>query len=275
MPKKLSWKDRLFAALRSTDEDERQELLKGVEAEMPDDDHSHEGDGHHITLNLAGFPEKAAETDKTRTESTVDEEGETTTTEKTDMDEDKVNELIGKAMEPVTSALTAISEKLDAITAKNAETEEKVDDIAEAMDDMADPEDMATQDAVARAAILAPSLTRPHTDAKPGSKSHRDAMGSFKRDALKAALTTDAGRAAVGTFANPTLHTIATMTPSEVNMAFRGASQLILDYNSARTVDTLQSATSGYVRDEKGTPVRPMTPADLQAKADAYYKRSA
>lgn len=278
MPKKLSWKDRLFAALRSTDEDERQELLKSVEAEMPDDGdgHVHEGDGHHITLNLAGFPERAPEKDTTRAESTVDEEGETTTTENTEMDEDKVNELIGKAMEPVTSALTAITEKLDAISTKYAETEEKVDDITEALDDMSDPEDMATQDAIARIAILAPGMTRPHIDAKPGSKPHRDAMANSKREALKAALTTDAGRAAVGAvLGHVQPHRIAAMSPAEVNLAVRAASQMVLDHNAARTAETLTSATSGYVRDEKGAPVRVMTPADLQAKANAYYKRSA
>lgn len=271
MPKKLSWKDRLFAALRSTDEDERQELLKSVEADMPDegDEHVHEGDGHHITLNLAGFPEKAVETDKPRTESTVDEESETETTENTEMDEDKIKEICAAMLAP-------IMEQLQAMAAATQETNEKVDDIAEAVDDMSDPEDMATQDAVARAAILAPSVTRPHTDAKPGSKSHRDAMGSFKRDTLKAALTTDAGRTAVGAvLGHVQPHRIAAMSPAEVNVAFRAASQMMLDHNAARTAETLTSATSGYVRDEKGAPVRAMTPADLQAKANAYYKRSA
>ena len=274
--RKLSWKDRLFKALRSTDENEREELLKEVEADVPDDDHSHEGDGHHITLNLNGLPEKEKPNEKPRAESTVDEEGETETTEKTDMDEDKVNELIGKAIEPVTAALTAITEKLDAMSTKNDETQEQVADIVEAIDDMSDPEDMATQDAVARAAILAPSLARTVTDAKPGSKSHRDAMGSFKRDVLKAALTTDSGRAAIGAvLGHVQPHRIASMNPAEVNVAFRAASQMMLDRNAARTVETLTSATSGYVRDDKGAPVRSMTPADLQAKANAYYKRSA
>ncbi len=50
---KPTWKDRLFRALRSKDEAEREELLKGVEADMPDEDHTHEGDGHHITINVA------------------------------------------------------------------------------------------------------------------------------------------------------------------------------------------------------------------------------
>ena len=63
------------------------------------------------------------------------------------------------------------------------------------------------------------------------------------------------------------------MTPAEVNVAFRASSQMILDQNAARTAETLFSAISGYVRDDAGRPTRPMTPADLQAKANAFYKR--
>lgn len=271
---KPSWKDRLFRALRSKDEAEREAFLKEAESGMPEEDHTHEGDGNHITLNVT-VPEAGRPGDPPkRTESTVDEEGENTNTENTGMDEDKVKAIVAEAMEPVTAAMTAITEKLDAMATKSAETQEQVEDIVEAIDDMADPEDMATQDAVARAAILAPSLTRPHSDAKPGTKPHRDAMGSFKRDALKHALTTDSGRAAVGSvLGHVQPHRIAAMSPAEVAVAFRAASQMMLDHNHARTVETLSSATSGYVRDDAGRPIRPMTPADIQAKANAFYKR--
>ena len=190
------------------------------------------------------------------------------------MDEEKVKALIAEALNPITTAMQALTEKLETVAPKVVAIEEQVAEVAEAVDDMADPEDMATQDAVARAAILAPNLARPTTDAKPGSKPHRDAMGSFKRDALRAALTTDAGRAAVGAvLGHVQPHRIAAMTPAEVNVAFRASSQMILDQNAARTAETLFSAISGYVRDDAGRPTRPMTPADLQAKANAFYKR--
>lgn len=275
MSKKPSWTDRLFKALRSKDEAEREELLRAAEAEMPadGDDKSHEGDGHHITLNLNGLPEKDKPDEKPRTESTVDEEGDTETAENTDMDEDKVKELIVEAVAPITESMASLKEAIEALTPKLVETQEQVAEIADAIDDMADPEDMATQDAIARAAILSPNLARPTTDAKPGSKPHRDAMGSFKRDALRAALTTDSGRAAVGAVLGHTQpHRIAAMSPAEVNVAFRAASQMMLDHNAARTVDTLTSATSGYVRDEKGAR-RPMTVSDLSANAARFYKR--
>ena len=278
MAKKSSWKDRLFAALRSKDEAEREELLREAEG-MPEgddsDEHTHEGDGHHIVVNVTAPPAEGNEKAPKPPKPTEDEEGDDPE-ESTDMDEDKVNEMIATANAPILETLTALKEAVEALAPRIAETAEKVDDLEEAVDDMSDPEDMATQDAVARAAILAPSLARPTSDAKPGSKSHRDAMGSFKKDALRAALTTDTGRAAVHAVLGHTqIHRISGMTPAETNVAFRAASQLMLDHNAARTVDTLTSATSGYVRDEKGTPVRPMTAADLQAKANAFYKRSA
>lgn len=269
--RKPSWKDRLFRALRSKDEAEREELLKGVEADMPDGDHAHEGDGHHITINVAPPSADEEPTRKPRGLN-MDEEG--NEQESTDMDEEKVKALIAEALNPITTAMQALTEKLETVAPKVVAIEEQVAEVAEAVDDMADPEDMATQDAVARAAILAPNLARPTTDAKPGSKPHRDAMGSFKRDALRAALTTDAGRAAVGAvLGHVQPHRIAAMTPAEVNVAFRASSQMILDQNAARTAETLFSAISGYVRDDAGRPTRPMTPADLQAKANAFYKR--
>ncbi len=192
------------------------------------------------------------------------------------MDEEKVKALIAETMTPFTEALKALSDKLDAVAPKVVAIEEQVAEVAEAVDDMSDPEDMATQDAIARAAILAPGLARPTTDAKPGSKSHRDAMGSFKKDALRSALTHDAGRMAVGAVLGHTqAHRIAALSPAEAAVAFRAASQMLYDHNAARTANTLASATSGYVRDETGRPTRPMTPADLQANANAFYKRGA
>lgn len=271
---KPTWKDRLFRALRSKDEAEREELLKGVEADMPDEDHTHEGDGHHITINVAP-PGDDDKKPKPGDLTTDEEEGDNENQENTDMDEDKVNALIVEAMKPFADMLKDISEKVDAIAPKVVAVEEQVAEVAEAVDDMSDPEDMATQDAVARAAILAPNLQRPTTDAKPGSKSHRDAMGSFKKDALRAALTHDAGRAAVNAVLGHTQpHRIAQMTPAETAIAFRVASQMIYDHNATRTASTLASATSGYVRDDNGRPTRPMTPADLQANANAFYKRA-
>ena len=200
---------------------------------------------------------------------TEDEEGEPE--KDTAMDEDKVREICTVA---ISEAMAPVMERLDAIANATVQQQEQVAEIAEAVDEMSDPEDMATQDAVARAAILAPNLARPTTDAKPGSKPHRDAMSGFKRDALRAALTTTDGAAAVqAVLGHAQPHRIATLSPAEVNLAFRAASQSMLDRNAARTVDTLTSATSGYVRDDKGQRTRPMTTADLQAKANAYFGR--
>ncbi len=277
--RKTSLGDILRRAFKAKDEAAREEVLAEADAGMSGDESAHEGDGHHIVVNVGSPPatetggDKAGEGEPADPSNrTEDEEGDLQ--ENANMDEDKVKALIAEASTPITEALTALTEKIDALSPKITEAVERVDEIAEAVDDMADPEDMATQDAVARAAILAPSLSRPTTDAKPGSKSHRDAMSSFKRDALKAALTTDAGRAAVhAVLGHIQPHRIAALSPAEANVAFRAASQMVVDSNAVRTADTLQSATSGYVRDDKGQRQRPLTPADLQAKANAFYKR--
>lgn len=269
---KRSFVDHIRRAFKAKDEVEREAALTAAESALPDEDHTHEGDGNHITINVGDPPKD--DDPATLAKSAVDEEGDPEDTETTDMDEEKVKALITEVTAPLVETMTALKEAVEAMTAKAAEAQEQIAEIAEAVDDMSDPEDMATQDAVARAAILAPNLSRPTSDAKPGSKSHRDAMGSFKRDALRAALTTDTGRAAVhAVLGHVQPHRIAGMSPAEVNVAFRAASQLVLDHNAARTVDVLQSATSGYVRDDKGQRQRPMTPADLQANANAFYKR--
>ncbi|BAU93397.1 putative bacteriophage protein [Methylorubrum populi] len=276
--RKTSIGDILRRAFKAKDEAAREEVLAEADAGMSGDESAHEGDGHHIVVNVGSPPPAKPEGEGDQPNPNdpdgllKDEEGDPE--ENKDMDEEKVKALIAEANAPIMEALTALTDKIEPLLPKITETVERVEELSEAVDDMADPEDMATQDAVARAAILAPSLNRPTNDAKPGSKSHRDAMSSFKRDALKAALTTDAGRSAVGAvLGHVQSHRIAAMTPAEVNVAFRASSQMMLDSNAARTVDTLQSATSGYVRDDKGQRQRAMTPADLQARANAYYKR--
>ena len=203
-----------------------------------------------------------------------------------DMDEDKITEIVNaavaKALEAAAEAnnaaiAKAVEEATKPLQAKLDETAEKTDAVTEAVEEMADPDDMGMQDAVARAEILAPGLQLPARDAKPGSKAHRDALHGFQREALKRALTTDAGRVAVSAIAGHAQpHRIATMPANEVATVFRGASAILASMNTADTGATLVSATSGYVRDDKGGRVRPMNTADLaQIHRDHYAKRTA
>lgn len=248
---KRPWFDNLRKAFSAKDDAEREGHLTAAEAAMPGDEGDHEGDGHHIVLNINGVP--GADPDTKPKEAESGKEGELN--EGKDMDEDKVNEMIATAVGAAVAKAAednaaAIKKAVDDATAPLLA---KIDDLADAMGDMTDPDDMGTQDAVARAEILAPGLTRPTTDAKPGSKPHRDAMGGFQRDALKKALTTDEGRAVVGAVLGyVSSHRIAAMPTNEVAVAFRAASQIMLDHNAASTVSTLESATAGYVRDDAG-----------------------
>jgi hypothetical protein len=252
---KPSWFDRLAKAVRAKDEAEREEHLAAAEAEMPGDDGDHDGDGHHIVLNITAPASGGADTPKPK-------DGEGNPEEGTDMDEDKINELVGTAIDeklaPVMEAIKSLSDKFDATSTKAVEAGEKADALAEQLEDMTDPDDMGMQDAIARAEILAPGLTLPARDAKPGSKAHRDAMGHYQRSALKQALTTDAGRAIVNAVlghAQPSR--IATMPSNEIAVAFRAASQIMLDHNANSAVSTLASATAGTFRDTDGK-VKPL-----------------
>lgn len=243
---KRPWFDNLRKAFSAKDDAEREEHLTAAEAAMPDDG-GPDGDGHHIVLNING------EMNPKPKEAEGGKEGEPD--EGKDMDESKIGEMISAAVD---AAMAKAAEANAAATAKAVEEataplQAKIDDLTDAMGDMTDPDDMGTQDAVARAEILAPGLTRPTTDAKPGSKPHRDAMGGFQRGALKKALTTDEGRAVVGAvLGHVSPHRIAAMPTNEVAVAFRAASQIMLDHNVTSTVSTLESATAGYVRDDAG-----------------------
>lgn len=268
--RKRSIADAILAVFGSKDATERQEqkrLLDEAMSAEPDD----KGDGH--TVNVVVHPPGAGD------EPPKPGEGDPKP-EKTDMDEDKVKEICGVAVDeklaPVMEAIKALSDKFDAVGTKADQAGEKADAVAEALEDMTDPDDTAMEDAIARAEILAPGVQVPARDAKPGSKAHRDGMTTFMRDTLKRATTTDTGRAALTAIlghAQP--HRIATLPGNEVVVAFRAASQMVFDHNSRTTADTLGSASVGYVRDDKGQRVRPMTPADLQANADAFWRGKA
>lgn len=263
---KSTWRDSLLKVFRAKDDAEKEAVLAEIEAAKPDDDvdggGKSEGDGavhHHVEIHMPGSGEskpKDAEPGVREGDESAKDQG---------MTKDEMEAAIA----------TAVAEKVgSAVEAATAPLKETIENLQTAIEDMSDPDDMGMQDAIARADILAPGIQLPARDAKPGSQAHRDAVGGFQRAALKQALTTDAGRAAVTSVlghAQPAR--IASMPANEVAIAFRAASQLMVDHNAAATVTTLQSATAGYVRDEKGAAIRPMTPADLQATADRFYGR--
>ena len=185
------------------------------------------------------------------------------------MDEEKVKALIGEAMGPVSDALSAINSKLEAMNTKT-------DAVVEAMEDMTDPEDMGTQDAIARAEIIAPGINLPALDAKPGSKAHRDGLVNFERAALAKAFGTNDGRIAIQALTGHARPDFTRMPANEVAVVFRGVSTLIADANGQKSAVDFASATTGYVRDANGARVRPMNTADLaQIHRDHYAKQRA
>ena len=241
--------DALLSVFGSKDATERLEQKRLLDEAMSGEPDDKGGEG--VTVNVhAHPPAKDDEPEPGKGETPEPEKGK-------DMDEDKVNEIVATAvdakLQPVMAAIQALSDKFDTTSTKAEEAGNKADAVAEQLEDMTDPDDMGMQDAVARAEILAPGLTLPARDAKPGSKAHRDAMGNYQRSALKQALTTDAGRAVVGAVLGHVIpHRITSMPANEVAVAFRAASQIMLDHNSMATASTLVSATAGTYRDAEG-----------------------
>lgn len=269
--RKRSIADAVLAVFGSKDAAERQEQKRLLDEAMPAEPDD-KGDGHTVNV-VVHPPAKDDEPPKPG-------EGEPKP-EKTDMDEDKVKEIAGAAMDeklaPVMEAIKALSDKFDAVGTKADQAGEKADAVAEALEDMSDPDDMGMQDAIARAEILAPGLTLPARDAKPGSKAHRDALCTFQREALKRACTTDTGRAVVTEVlghAQPAR--IGSLPDVAVATAFRSASRLMAGMNTTDAGTTLESATSGYIRDDAGQRVRPMNSADLaKLHRDHYAQKRA
>lgn len=266
--------DALFAAFKSDDPTVAANQRRALDEAMtgdPDDN----GDAPMVVVHAhAPPPDKGPDEPKPKPGDNPDPERGRT------MDEDQIKALVNTAVE---EALAASAEASAAATKAAVEEatgplQTKIDELTGTLQDMSDPQDIGMQDAVARAAILAPGLTLPSRDAKPGSQAHLDAMSTFKREALKRAVGTDVGRAAVEMIVpgRAQAHSIAAMSPAEVSAAFNGASALIASHNTTDAAATLISATSGYVRDDAGKRVRPMTTADLaKLHKDHYAPRRA
>ena len=273
--KRVGFTDTLRAIFRSTDDAERERQFRILDDAMDEPEASPEGSTVNVHVHA---PEKGTDNPEPKPgDNPNPDEGK-------DMDEDKVNELIGTAIDakltPVMEAIKALSDKFDATSVKADEAGEKADAIAEALEDMTDPDDVGMEDAVLRADVLAPGLNRPARDSKPGSKSHRDGLVGFKRAALKQALTTDSGRSVIAAVAgHARVDIIDRASPDAIGVMFNAASQMMADRAAsatALTASTLASATTGYVRDDKGARVRPMNTADLaQIHRDHYAKKTA
>jgi hypothetical protein len=234
--------DTILAVFGSKDAAERLEQKRLLDEAMgepePDSeggDADHKGDGHHVTVNLS-MPGSPGGDDKTPTPPPPpprDDAGDITPKpEGTPMDEDKIKEICGavvsEAMAPMTEQLQALVTALGEMKTASDATAQTVAEVAEAVEDMTDPEDMATQDAAARAEVLNPGAKLPTMDSKPGSKTRKDALAGFQRTTLIEAFAKnpearDVIRDAVGS-PHPDF---TRMSPSDVGILFRAASSAV------------------------------------------------
>lgn len=268
-PVKKNWKDSLLAAFRNKDDAaEMEKHLGDLEAsldepEEPDFDGGDSDGGdkshhHHVTVNVGGQEVPSLEEPTNDAEPGAGDKPEMCT-------KDDLNAALAEIMQPV-------MERLDAM-------QSRIDEMGEAVESVSgDPEDMATQDAVARAEVLKPGVQIPAFDARPGSKSARDALTNFQRNVLSQAWATADGREAIQPLVGSGRPDFGRMSPETVGVVFRGASQAMHDRNSVRVTDTLVSAaasgSAGFIKDANGNR-RVMDNATWNAQKDKFYGRSA
>jgi hypothetical protein len=169
-----------------------------------------------------------------------------------------------------------------AVSGVRTEMQGKIDDLQNQLAAMADdvgssmdPDDVSTQDAVARAEVLKPGFQMPALDAKPGSKSHRDSLVNVKRRALAESFATRDGRAAIAHVIGNATPDFGKMSPGEVELVFRNASQAMRDAVMSKQADgLLQTATAGIIRDADGNK-RVLDSATWGAEIRKHFGRAA
>lgn len=128
------------------------------------------------------------------------------------------------------------------------------------------------QDMLARAAVLVPGIRLPTLDTAKGAKTTLDGMCTFRRSTLAKAWGTTDGRDAIGTLytaRRPDFSRDA-MTCDAVTAIYNGAAEILKGSNTRDSARGL-AAVMDHGREVQSAASRPLTPAEINAKARARY----
>jgi hypothetical protein len=249
---KSSFKDRMLAAFKARDAGDEAELAKQLEAasdemkpepeggavtEPEGPESAGAGNHHHVVVNIGGLEGGDKARDEDVAGKVKDEEG---------PDGDEPPDIQAMLADVVGKAVAPLMARLDALES--------------AIEDVADPEDTATQDAVARAEVLKPGFKLPTFDAKPGSRDQKTALHTMKVAVLKETFATPEGRELVGGLVRDARPDFAKMTPREVDVIFVAASDRASAANNAPVAGLVARGGFG-VRDESAPKGRRITDA--------------